>query len=200
MGKMISLVSLSLCLAVLIQGGLAISSRTRVEESYRRQSICQLNRLEALKPDTVIQAEAGKTETWNPSHEQFQCAGVAVLRRTIEPKGLHLPSYTTAPKLIYVVRGRGILGVVFPGCAETFEESQKGQSRGRADRHQKVQQVKEGDIIALPAGVACWSYNNGDQPLVSVSLLDTSNVENQLDQIPRVSHALSLSQSITEHQ
>lgn len=85
------------------------------------------------------------------------------------------------------------MGVIFPGCPETFEESQQ-QGQGRSsdqsfreqDRHQKVRHVREGDILAIPAGVASWTYNDGDSELVSVSLLDTSNYENQLDQNPRV--------------
>ncbi|GMN21173.1 hypothetical protein TIFTF001_048841, partial [Ficus carica] len=184
------LFSLSVCFLVLFQGSLAqlSRSRSRSEEYSRRQNECQFDNLQALEPDTRIQAEAGLIESWDPDHEQFQCAGVAVVRRTIEPNGLHLPSYTNTPQLIYIVRGRGILGTVFPGCAETFEESQRGvqgRSARPEDRHQKLRHFREGDIIAIPAGVAYWTYNNGDQQLVSVTLLDTSNVENQLDQNPR---------------
>ena len=84
------------------------------------------------------------------------------------------------------------MGTVFPGCAETFEEPQRGQSQttagggAREDRHQKLRHIREGDVLALPAGVAYWSYNNANEPLVFVSLLDTSNIHNQLDQFPRV--------------
>lgn len=88
------------------------------------------------------------------------------------------------------------MGIVFPGCPETFEESQQQQSQQgqrrssesfrEQDRHQKVRHFREGDILAIPAGVASWTYNDGDSELVSVSLLDTSNYENQLDQNPRV--------------
>lgn len=100
----LSFLSLSLCLLVLFQGSLAIS-RSRSEEYSRRQNECQFDRLQALEPDSRIQAEAGVIESWNPNHDQFQCAGVAVVRRTIEPNGLHLPSYTNTPQLMYIVRG-----------------------------------------------------------------------------------------------
>lgn len=40
--------------------------------------------------------------------------------------------------------------------------------------------------MAIPAGAAHWAYNDGDQDLVAVVLLDTSNNANQLDQNPRV--------------
>ncbi|XP_062096769.1 11S globulin seed storage protein Jug r 4-like [Humulus lupulus] len=190
-----ALLTLSLCFFLLLQGSLATStsrsrSRSRSQESLRQQNECQIDRLEAREPDCRVQAEAGLIESWNPNHEQFQCAGVAVVRYTIEQNGLHLPSYTNTPQLVYVVKGRGILGITFPGCAETFEESQRGQGQGQSqgsqpDRHQKLRHFREGDILAIPAGVAYWSYNSGDQQLVFVSLLDTSNVNNQLDDNPR---------------
>ncbi|KAJ7977242.1 11S seed storage globulin B [Quillaja saponaria] len=104
------------------------------------------------------------------------------VKRTNESNGLHLPSYVNSPQLHYVIQGGGILGIVFPGCAETFEESeQKSQlgergERGRGrreqhgqgqrfqeqqqDRHQKIRHVREGDVIAMPAGVAYWGYNH----------------------------------------
>ncbi|KAF4387123.1 hypothetical protein G4B88_024695 [Cannabis sativa] len=187
-----ALLSLSFCFFLLLQGTSAISrSRSRSQdESYRQQNQCQIDRIEAREPDTRVEAEAGLIESWNPNHNQFQCAGVAVVRYTIQQNGLHLPSYTNTPQLVYIVKGRGILGVTFPGCPETFEESQRGQGQGQSqgsqpDRHQKLRHVREGDIVAIPAGVAYWSYNNGDQQLVFVSLLDTSNVNNQLDDNPR---------------
>ncbi|KAL2230086.1 UNVERIFIED_CONTAM: 11S globulin seed storage protein Jug r 4 [Sesamum indicum] len=50
------------------------------------------------------------------------------------------------------------------------------------DRHQKVRQFRQGDILALPAGLTLWFYNNGGEPLITVALLDTGNAANQLDQ------------------
>lgn len=54
------------------------------------------------------------------------------------------------------------------------------------DRHQKVRQFRQGDILALPAGLTLWFYNNGGEPLITVALLDTGNAANQLDQTFRV--------------
>ncbi|KAL5561905.1 hypothetical protein UlMin_031652 [Ulmus minor] len=259
--------SLSLCLFLLINSSLARQQFQHEQQSQQNQ--CQFDRLEAREPDNRIRSEAGEIETWNPNRDQFRCAGVAIVRHTIEPNGLHLPSYTNAPQLAYVVRGRGVVGTIFPGCPETFEDSQQGgrqgqqeheedrrhprsreeqrereehcereerereednrrphsreeqrereerpereerereeqhrrprsreeqrereeergrSSRSQPDRHQKVRHIKEGDIVALPAGVAYWSYNNGNEPLVVVTLLDVNNNENQLDQNPR---------------
>ncbi|XP_062147876.1 11S globulin seed storage protein Jug r 4-like [Alnus glutinosa] len=181
------LLSLSLCLLVLFNGCLAQTRQQR-----RQFGDCQLDRLNALEPTNRIEAEAGSIESWDPNDQQFRCAGVAVVRRTIEPNGLLLPHYHNAPQLIYIVRGRGIQGTALPGCPETFQESQQqsqqqqGQSRRfQQDRHQKIRHFREGDIIALPAGVAHWAYNDGDSPVVAVALLDTSNNDNQLDEQPR---------------
>ncbi|KAF9607881.1 hypothetical protein IFM89_003585 [Coptis chinensis] len=98
----------------------------------------------------------------------------------------------------YTRQGRGLHGAVIPGCPESYQSSQQseqseqqqlqreqGQSQQqrslRGDRHQKVRIVRQGDVVATPVGVAKWIYNNGDTPLVMVSLIDTSNYENQLD-------------------
>ncbi|KAF3436148.1 hypothetical protein FNV43_RR23240 [Rhamnella rubrinervis] len=199
----------SLSILLFFHGGLA-----RPGSEQQQQNQCQLNSLEAREPDNRIECEAGQIESWNPNQDEFQCAGVAVARYTIEQNGLHLPSYTNAPHLIHIIQGSGLLGVIFPGCPETFEESQqqtqqqwqgqqgqKGRSQqgqqGRdqqgqsqyssqqEDRHQKIRRVREGDIIAIPAGVAYWTYNQGDQQLVAVHFLHTDNEDNQLDQNPR---------------
>lgn len=90
--------------------------------------------------------------------------------------------------------GRGILGVVIPGCAETFEYEmqprQEDRRRRFTDRHQKVRRFKQGDVIALPAGFTLWFYNDGAEELQTVALLDTSNEINQLDQKFRVINLL----------
>lgn len=93
------------------------------------------------------------------------------------------------------VPGRGIQGVTIPGCAETYQsdESQfRGEGRSErgerfaGDRHQKVREIREGDVIALIPGTAFWVYNQGQSDLVLVSILYTSNEQNQLDQNIRV--------------
>ncbi|KAH6809021.1 hypothetical protein C2S51_026804 [Perilla frutescens var. frutescens] len=71
------------------------------------------------------------------------------------------------------------------GCAETFEsetQQQDDRSRRFMDRHQKVRQFRQGDVLALPAGFTLWFYNNGEERLETVALLDTGNEINQLDQ------------------
>ncbi|KAL6217537.1 hypothetical protein ACLB2K_010754 [Fragaria x ananassa] len=224
MAKPIAL-AFSLCLLVLFHSCLA----ARQQSQSSQQNECQLDQIQAREPDNRIETEAGRIESWNYNQDDFRCAGVAVQRITVERNGLHLPSYTHAPQLIYIVQGNGFLSTVFPGCPETFEESeqsdeeqqgqqqwqgrhgqqgreqQEQQDRGQhgrhrqqgqqgqqgqesfeqLDRHQKVRRIREGDVVAIPAGVTYWSYNDGDQPLVAVSLLDIGNNQNQLDRNPR---------------
>ncbi|RZC57690.1 hypothetical protein C5167_004994 [Papaver somniferum] len=58
--------------------------------------------------------------------------------------------------------------------------NQRQQQRSR-DQHQKIRQIQQGDIVALPTGEAHWCYNEGETPLVMVVVHDTSNNANQLD-------------------
>jgi hypothetical protein len=101
MDKTYFLLSLSLFL-VLFHGSLGRRADRPCQQQQQGQ--CQLDRLNALRPDDRIKCEAGVIESWDPNHDQFQCAGVAVVRRTIEPNGLLLPSYTNAPQLVYIVQ------------------------------------------------------------------------------------------------
>ncbi|XP_057426694.1 legumin type B-like [Lotus japonicus] len=181
---------LSLCLLLFTSTCLA-----RSFDWSDRFSQCQLDRINVLEPDNRVESEAGLIETWSPSQSpELQCAGVSVVRRTIQPKGLHLPSFTPSPQLIMIVQGRGALGIAIPGCPETYEEPQSqsrqgrrgGSSRQQRDRHQKIRHFSPGDIIAIPPGIPYWTYNYGNEPAIAISLIDTSNFANQLDQTPRV--------------
>ncbi|KAI3841387.1 hypothetical protein MKX03_000014, partial [Papaver bracteatum] len=49
------------------------------------------------------------------------------------------------------------------------------------DQYQKIRQIQQGDILALPAGVTHWLYNKGETPLIVVSLHDTTSNANQID-------------------
>ncbi|KAI4371924.1 hypothetical protein MLD38_010219 [Melastoma candidum] len=172
-----------------IQGQGQQLHQPRHSQSLRRGEECRLDRLDALEPSRRIEAEAGVTEIWDETHEQLECAGVAFVRHIIRFRGLFLPAFTNAPEIFYVVRGRGLHGAAFPGCPETYEEqrSQESQTRFqeegfRGDRHQKVRRIREGDIVALPAGTTHWIYNDDQTDLVIVSMIHLSNQENQLDQ------------------
>ncbi|XP_055827568.1 11S globulin seed storage protein 1-like [Solanum dulcamara] len=152
--------------------------------ALRSKTECQIERLNAQEPNRRFESEAGVVEFWDATQEQFECAGIQAVRHEIRRKGLLLPYYSNTPQLIYIVQGSGVHSAVFPGCAETFEtESSQSKfvSRRSLDRHQKVRRFQAGDILALPAGVTHWTYNDGEEPIISVSLIDTSNDANQLD-------------------
>ncbi|XP_078148977.1 cocosin 1-like [Carex rostrata] len=193
-----SFICLSLCLLVLCQGSLAqFSFGGQSAWSSQRSSAeprCRFDRLDALNPSRRMQFEAGVTEYYEWDNEMMRCAGVAANRHILEPRGLLLPHYNNAPSLMYIVQGRGVMGTVFPGCPETFQsfqqqsepeqymmESETQRQKMMRDEHQKVHRFREGDVIALPAGVTYWCYNDGDVQMVSVQVYDASNAANQLE-------------------
>ncbi|KAL0459400.1 UNVERIFIED_CONTAM: 11S globulin seed storage protein Ana o [Sesamum latifolium] len=157
-----------------------------------QQGECQIRSINAREPSYSLQAEGGVTEFWDFKNDEFQCAGVSLRRHRLQPRALMLPLYHNAPVLVYVVQGRGIYGLMISGCPETFESSQRTEEQSQEerrqrfrDRHQKIEEFREGDIVAIPAGAAHWAYNDGDQELVVVVLHDNTNNVNQLDQNPR---------------
>ncbi|KAF7133025.1 hypothetical protein RHSIM_Rhsim09G0137800 [Rhododendron simsii] len=156
----------------------------------RRQGDCQIQNLNTLEPIRQMQHEAGVSEIWDQDDDQLQCAGVAASRHVIEPRGLLLPAFVNAPLLAYVLQGQGILGSSYPGCPETyqsFQQSQRGEGRqSQRDQHQKLVHFRRGDILAQPAGVAHWVYNDGGHQLVLVVIHDTNNHQNQVDQNLRI--------------
>ena len=194
MGK---LLALSVCFCFLVLGASSISFRQQPEENA-----CQFQRLNAQRPDNRIESEGGYIETWNPNNQEFECAGVALSRLVLRRNALRRPFYSNAPQEIFIQQGRGYFGLIFPGCPSTYEEpAQQGrrsqsqrpprrlqgedQSQQQQDSHQKVHRFDEGDLIAVPTGVAFWLYNDHDTDVVAVSLTDTNNNDNQLDQFPR---------------
>ncbi|KAI3742676.1 hypothetical protein L1987_60369 [Smallanthus sonchifolius] len=191
---MASKASLLLALSLLFTACLA-------RQRQQQQNQCQLRNIEALEPYDIIQAEAGVTEIWDANNQLFQCAGVDFIRHRIQPGGLLLPSYVNTPILAFIERGRGVHGVILPGCPETYEYSQdqqfsgQGERRGQEfqfqDRHQKVEDLNQGDLVAIPTGAAHWVHNDGDTELVVVVFFDTQNYENQLDEYHRVQVLLS---------
>ncbi|WJX79006.1 Legumin A2 [Trifolium repens] len=179
MAKLLAL-SLSLCFLLF---GSCFAFREQPQ-----QNECQLEQLNALEPDNRIESEGGLIETWNPNNRQFRCAGFALSRCTLQRNSLRRPFYSNAPQEIFIQQGNGFFGMVFPGCPETFEEpqeSQQGEGRRFRDSHQKVNRFREGDIIAVPTGVAFWMYNDQETPVIAISLTDMSSSQNQLDQMPR---------------
>ncbi|ESQ36546.1 hypothetical protein EUTSA_v10009410mg [Eutrema salsugineum] len=186
MGRSSSLLSFSFTLFILFHGYTA----------QQWPNECQLDQLNALEADQIIESEGGRIEVFNHHAPQLRCSGFAFERFVIDPQGLYLPTFLNAGKLTFVVNGRGLMGRVVPGCAETFMDSEviqpgeqfgegqeqgQGQGQGFRDMHQKVEHIRCGDTIATPPGVAQWIYNNGNEPLILVSAADLANNQNQLD-------------------
>ncbi|KAK4366081.1 hypothetical protein RND71_013961 [Anisodus tanguticus] len=153
---------------------------------------CRVQRLTGSQPSERIDSEGGFTELWDENEEQFQCAGVAPMRNVIRRNSLSLPNFHPMPRLVYIERGQGMMGITYPGCAETFQSQQsfqagrepreeRGQGR-QSDQHQKVHRIRQGDVVAIPAGAAHWCYNDGEEDLVAVSVNDLNHQSNQLDQ------------------
>ncbi|CAM0908590.1 unnamed protein product [Alopecurus aequalis] len=153
---------------------------------------CRFDRLQAFTPLRHVRSQAGITEYFDEQNEQFRCTGVSVIRRVIEPQGLLLPQYHNAPGLVYILQGRGFTGLTFPGCPATFQQQfqpfdqaqyTQGQSQSQQfrDEHQRVHHFKQGDIVALPAGIVHWCYNDGDSPIVALYVFDVNNNANQLE-------------------
>ncbi|KAL5198275.1 hypothetical protein ABZP36_001787 [Zizania latifolia] len=137
------------------------------------QQQCRFEHLAAVEATHQQRSEAGFTEYFNTeARNEFRCAGVNVRRMVVESKGLVLPTYANAHKLVYIVQGRGVLGIAMPGCPATFQQMATASSdeaqmstQKLMDEHQQLQQFSQGDLIAIPAGVAHWLYNNGDSPV-----------------------------------
>uniref|UniRef100_A0ACD5TCS4 Uncharacterized protein n=1 Tax=Avena sativa TaxID=4498 RepID=A0ACD5TCS4_AVESA len=159
-------------------------------QSYRQGGVrgCSFDRLQALEPIRQVRSQAGLTQYFDEQNEQFRCTGVSVIRRVIEPQGLVLPQYHNAPGLVYILQGRGFTGLTLPGCPATFQQQfqpfDQSQSQSQShikDEHQRVHHFKQGDIIALPAGIVHWCYNDGDAPIVAIYVFDVNNNANQLE-------------------
>ncbi|KAB8086669.1 hypothetical protein EE612_010116 [Oryza sativa] len=184
--------SIYFCVLLLCHGSMAqlFNPSTNPWHSPRQGSFreCRFDRLQAFEPLRKVRSEAGVTEYFDEKNELFQCTGTFVIRRVIQPQGLLVPRYTNTPGVVYIIQGRGSMGLTFPGCPATYQQqfqqfSSQGQSQSQKfrDEHQKIHQFRQGDIVALPAGVAHWFYNDGDAPVVAVYVYDVNNNANQLE-------------------
>ncbi|RZC43524.1 hypothetical protein C5167_036464 [Papaver somniferum] len=194
MAKVLSLIAIfflvSTALAQTHQRGEQTQQQVRLQEARQ----CRIQQLTASQPNQRIESEGGVTELWNEYEDQFQCAGVAPMRNVIQPNCLSLPNFSPSPRLVYIQQGQGLLGLSQPGCTETYHSSQQpglrreqgsqqtGRQSEQRDQHQKIHRIRQGDIVALPAGVAHWCYNDGNEELVAVSVTDLNNNANQLEQ------------------
>ncbi|CAH2038994.1 unnamed protein product [Thlaspi arvense] len=151
-------------------------------------SACHFSQINSLRPAQAIKFEAGQMEVWDHTSPELRCSGVTVARITLQANSIFLPSFFSPPSLAYVVQGEGVMGTIASGCPETYEEVGGGGDRRRRfeDMHQKLENFRRGDVFASLAGVSQWWYNRGNSDVVIVIVLDVTNRENQLDQVPRM--------------
>lgn len=100
-----SLLSVTFCLLVLGHSCLATTQYYQPQQQQKQQSECRIQNLNPLEPRRKFQYEAGVIEEWDENNDQMQCARVAATRHVIEPRGLSLPSFNSAPMIIFVQRG-----------------------------------------------------------------------------------------------
>lgn len=163
--------------------------RGRRHDDQRSSSCRRLRQLSVHEPSESesVRSEGGTFELYTgEDNEELDCAGVAFLRKTIESNAMSIPFYSGSPHLFYVVQGEGTVGIVFPGCPETFQGRSQRRRREEEeeeeeDSSQKVRRVRRGDVISMFAGAAYWWYNDGNEPLQIVAIADTSSDQNQLD-------------------
>lgn len=93
------------CFVLVLLNGCTAQLTRRTRHEFQQGNECQIDRLTALEPTNRIQAEAGLTEVWDSQEQEFRCAGVSVIKRTIEPNGLLLPTFTSGPELAYIEQG-----------------------------------------------------------------------------------------------
>ncbi|CAL1383264.1 unnamed protein product [Linum trigynum] len=186
------LIPILLCFLAASASALSQQQSRPLEYQLQAQQ-CNMDRISSSQPTIRMQHEGGVTEVWDSQEDQFICAGIAPFRDVIEPQSLSVPKFFPAPRLVYIEQGRGVLGINFPGCPPTFhsggqqqqQQYQRGPRRmmsGRGDEHQKIHRIQQGDIVAIPHGAATWSYNDGNQDLIYVTIVDLNNDLNQLDQ------------------
>ncbi|WCJ38351.1 11S globulin seed storage protein 2 [Euphorbia peplus] len=182
---------ISICLLLSLTFAISSSSARRPSSPSRMTMAakqCQLEMFTSSQPSYKMESDGGFIEMWDPMHDHFQCAGAAAMKLTIRPKSLSLPKFFPFPRLAYIIQGKGMVGINCPGCPETYESEQTSMGGGRTqmggsqERHQKIHRVRRGDIVAIPAGASHWSYNDGNEDLVSVSVFYINGKNNHLDQ------------------
>ncbi|KAL1368096.1 hypothetical protein HN51_022216 [Arachis hypogaea] len=143
---------------------------------------CRLEHLSVMEPTKRVESEGGVAEFWDDKSQQLQCIGVTLIRYTIRPKGLLLPFYTNAPRIHYILQGKGVMEIVVTGCRAMYRSSTKrGMMSSYSDEHQKIQSIEQNDAVAVPSSSVHWIYNTGHSDLVLFSLVDVANADNQLD-------------------
>ncbi|CAA6662473.1 unnamed protein product [Spirodela intermedia] len=118
---------------------------------------CRMQHISTTRPCCSFKSEGGVVELWDENEDQFQCAGVSAMRATIQSESMTLPNYSPSPRLVYIQKGQGLMGISYPGCPETFHSAGGAYSRreeeseeSQKDQHQKIHRIQQGDVVAIP--------------------------------------------------
>ncbi|KAG6658784.1 hypothetical protein CIPAW_04G186700 [Carya illinoinensis] len=180
---------LALVLSLLVYASSEETNPTACRGSSQQ---CRLQRLRTLKPIRVADSEGGRTELWEESEDEFQCAAVAAKRQTVQPNSLTLPSFQLAPNVVYIEQGECLMGLTCPRCAETniskrhhriYQDA--GAARWDSCKVEEIKKSKPATKGALDSpgrhhGHSCWC-NDGNEQLIAFTVMDLSNHANQLD-------------------
>lgn len=140
-----------------------------------------MDKLKASYPSNTTVSDVGMIEKWDEEEDQMRCAGVTALRIHLSQQGLSLPNFDPVPRISYIIQGKALVGISYPWCPSMFHSDESD------DQYQKIQRVKKGDIVAVPPGLVHWCYNDGDEELVAITIVDLNSALNQLDASFKVS-------------
>ncbi|XP_065873976.1 11S globulin seed storage protein 1-like [Euphorbia lathyris] len=135
---------------------------------------CEINcqvipHLFAREPDIYIPTDAGSTEIWTSSSNEFQCAGVQVVRYTIKPNRHVLPLYVNADELCYTVQGKLMFGLIVPECSQELD--------GEKNEYDEIFHLESGEVLAYRGGETFWGYNDGNETCVVIVISRTPNTD-----------------------
>ncbi|CAN0853978.1 Glutelin type-A 1 [Linum grandiflorum] len=112
-------------------------------------------------PKNVYAGDGGSIYAWCPDDVLMLRRGnIGAAKLSLRKHALSLPHYSDSSKLVYVLQGNGVAGVVLP------------------EKDEKVIGIRKGDAIALPFGTVTWWYNEEDTLLELLFLGDTSKGHN----------------------
>ncbi|XP_065875540.1 11S globulin seed storage protein Ana o 2.0101-like [Euphorbia lathyris] len=131
---------------------------------------CQvIPHLFAREPDIYIPTDAGSNEIWTSFSNEFQCAGVQIVRYTIKPNRHVLPVYANADVLCYTVQGKLMFGVIIPECIQ--------ESDGEKNEYHTISYLRRGEVLAYHAGEIFWGYNDGNETCVVLVISHAPNTD-----------------------
>ncbi|CAN1847030.1 Glutelin type-D 1 [Linum perenne] len=112
-------------------------------------------------PVNLYEGDGGSYHAWCPDDlVMLRRGNIGGAKLSLQKHGFSPPYYSDSSKVVYVLQGNGVAGVILP------------------KKDEKVIGIRRGDAIALPFGTVTWWYNKEDIKLVILFLGDTSKAHN----------------------